>query len=165
MPNTAIKKPPAYLREARVRAGYVSRGMASTAVPFSPETIGRHERGDVELEPEDAVVYADCYQSPDILPRYCATCPVGRRMGRKTNDLPLPYATLRISRLIQDGQDVADRLEQIAFDGVIDAAEREDFARVLAFLQQLEESINDIILIGLEKREAAPARTETTSDN
>ena len=86
-------------------------------------------------------------------------------MGRKTNDLPLPYATLRISRLIQDGQDVANRLEQIAFDGVIDAAERDDFARVLAFLQQLEESINDIILIGLEKREAAPARTETTSDN
>ena len=42
------KKPPAYLREARVKAGYVSRGTASIAVPYSPETIGRHERGDFE---------------------------------------------------------------------------------------------------------------------
>ena len=64
----ATKKPPAYLREARMRAGFVSRGTASTVVPYSPETIGRHERGDVEMEPEDALVYAECYQSPDILP-------------------------------------------------------------------------------------------------
>ena len=51
------KKPPAYLREARVKAGYVSRGTASIAVPYSPETIGRHERGEVDLTPADAVVY------------------------------------------------------------------------------------------------------------
>lgn len=73
-----------------MRAGFVSRGTASTVVPFSPETIGRHERGDVEMEPEDALVYAECYQSPDILPRYCATCPVGRAIGRTATDRPLP---------------------------------------------------------------------------
>ena len=70
-----------------MRAGFVSRGTASTVVPYSPETIGRHERGDVEMEPEDALVYAECYQSPDILPRYCATCPVGRAIGRTATDL------------------------------------------------------------------------------
>ena len=51
MPVTGVKKPPAYLREARSRAGYANRVAASMAVPFSPETIGRHERGDVEMEP------------------------------------------------------------------------------------------------------------------
>ena len=56
------KKPPAYLREARVKAGYVSRGTASIAVPYSPETIGRHERGEVDLTPADAVVYAERYK-------------------------------------------------------------------------------------------------------
>ena len=80
-------------------------------------------------------------------------------MGRKTNDLPLPHATLRVRRLIQDGQDVANRLEQIAFDGIIDDAERKDFSDALAFLRQLEESISDIMLIGLEKGEAAHAET------
>ena len=142
-----------------MRAGFVSRGTASTIVPFSPETIGRHERGDVEMEPEDALVYAECYQSPDILPRYCATCPVGRAIGRTATDRPLAHATLRVRRLIEDGQDVADRLEEIAFDGVIDASERTDFMEALDFLRKLEESINDIILIGLGKEKAAPGAT------
>ena len=161
MPMMATKEPPAYLREARVRAGYVSRGTAATIVPFSPETIGRHERGDVELDPEDVVIYATCYQSPDILPRYCAGCPVGQQMGRTASNLPLPHATLRVRRLIAAGQAVADRLEEIAFDGMIDATEKQDFAEALAFLRKLEESISDIILIGLESERAAPGATGT----
>lgn len=155
----ATKKPPAYLREARVGAGFVSRGTASTAVPFSPETIGRHERGEVEMEPQDAVTYAEHYRNPGIMYRYCAECPVGARIGRTATDRPLPFATLRIRRLIEDAQEVAGRLEQIAFDGVIDASEKQDFAEALAFLRQLEEGINDIILIGLGNDKAAPGAT------
>lgn len=161
MPATAKKAPPAYLREARVRAGFVSRGTASTAVPFSPETIGRHERGDVEMTPEDAVTYAEFYHSPDILPRYCAGCPVGQKMGKSATDRELPHATLRIRRLMAEGQAVANRLEEIAFDGVIDPSERSDFADALAFLRKLEESISDIMLIGLGKEKAAPGATGT----
>ncbi len=160
MPMTAQKTPPAYLREARLSAGYVSRGTAATRVPFSPETIGRHERGEVEVEPSDAVIYAECYERPDLLPRYCADCPVGQQMGRKVNDRDLPLATLRIRRLIDDGQDVASRLEQIAFDGVIDAQERADFAAALDFLRRLEDGITDIIMIGLGNGKAAPGATE-----
>lgn len=145
-----------------MKAGYVSRGTAATCVPFSPETIGRHERGDVDMTPEDVVVYAECYKSPDILPRYCAGCPVGQRMGRTATDRELPHATLRIRRLITEGQAVADRLEEIAFDGVIDANEKADFAEALEFLRKLEASINDIMLIGLESGRAAPGATGTT---
>lgn len=99
------------------------------------------------------MVYAESYKSPDILLRYCATCPVGCKMGWTAADIPLPHATLRIRRLIVDAQAVADRLEEIAFDGVIDESERRDFEEALRFLRQLEASINDIILIGLGKRE------------
>ena len=159
MSATIKKIPPSYLREARIRAGYANRETASTAVPFSPETIGRHERGDVEMEPEDVMVYAECYKSPDILPRYCATCPGGKATGRTATDRPLPHATLRVSRLLEDGQAVADRLEEIAFDGVIDDSERVEFADALKFLRQLEQSIMDIILIGLENGKAAPGAT------
>lgn len=160
MPEGTKKATRAYLREARVRAGFVSRGTASTAVPFSPETIGRHERGDVEMTPEDAVTYAEFYQSPDILPRYCAGCPVGRKLGKSATDRELPHATLRIRRLMAEGQAVANRLEEIAFDGVIDPSERNDFADALAFLRKLEESISDIMLIGLEKGEGRPRCNE-----
>lgn len=160
MSAITTKSPLDYLREARVRAGFVNRGTASTAVPYSPETIGRHERGDVELEPMDAVVYAESYHDPALMYRFCSRCPVGQRIGRTATDRPLPFATLRIRRLIADAQDVANRLEQMAFDGQIDASEREDFENALTFLRQLEESIIDILLIGLGNKSAAPGATE-----
>lgn len=159
MSTTTKKRPLEFLREARIAAGYVSRGTASTAVPFSPETIGRHERGDIEMEPEDAVTYAECYKRPEVLLHYCATCPVGRKLGKEARELELPHATLRIRRLIEDGQEVADRLEEIAFDGVIDDSERIEFTDALKFLRQLEQSIMDIVLIGLENGKAAPGAT------
>lgn len=144
-----------------MRAGYVSRGTASATVPFSPETIGRHERGDVEMTPDDAVTYAEFYRSPDILLRYCAGCPVGQKMGRSATDRELPLATLRIRRLIANGMDVANRLEEIAFDGEIDDTECEDFAAALDYLQKLAASITDIMLIGMKNKSAAPGATES----
>lgn len=49
--------------------------------------------------------------------------------------------------------------EEIAFDGVISQDERKDFENVLVFLRKLEESITDIMLIGLGKGKAAPGAT------
>lgn len=149
MPAQVKKEAPEYLREARMKAGCANRGTATLKVPYSQETIGRHERGEVPVEPADAVVYAKGYQSPDILLRFCADCPVGRSTGRTVTDRPLPFATLRVSRMIDDAQKVADRLEEIAFDGVIDHAEQEDFANALNFLRKLEETITDMILLGM----------------
>lgn len=118
-------------------------------VPFSPETIGRHERGDVPIEPEDIVLYAEKYKAPAILARYCADCPVGKLTGRAVTDRPLPFATLRVRRMLGEAQQVADDLEAIAFDGVIDDSERADFARAMGFLRDLEKTISDILLVGM----------------
>lgn len=158
MSDTATKNAPDYLREARLKAGYASRGTATTKVPYSQETIGRHERGEVLMEPGDAVLYSESYKNPAILVKYCAGCPVGQRIGRNATDRPLPLATLRVSRMLEDAQEVADRLEEIAFDGVIDDSEREDFGNALAFLRKLEETISDILLVGMNAgiEKAAP---------
>lgn len=117
-------------------------------VPYSPETIGRHERGEVDIAPADAVFYADGYQAPDILYRYCSDCPVGQKTGRKATDRPLPYATLRVRRMVEDAQAVTAVLEKIALDGQVDQAEREDFRRAITFLGMVQESITDILLFG-----------------
>ena len=85
------------------------------------------------------------------------------RWDSGSGERPLPYATLRIRRLIADAQSVADRLEQIAFDGVIDDTEREDFEKALAFLHQLEQGISDIVLCGLGNEKAAPGATGAAS--
>ena len=63
------------------------------AVPFSPETIGRHERGDVQMTPEDAVLYSERYGCQSLLLQYCADCPVGKMTGKAATERPLPFAT------------------------------------------------------------------------
>lgn len=159
MSRCANSRGPIYLREARLSAGCHSRGTAATKVPYSQETIGRHERGEVPVEPADAVQYAKGYGRPDIMLRYCSDCPIGRNTGRAATDRPLPFATLRVKRMITDAEEVADRLERIAFDGVIDDTERADFNSAISFLRQLEETINDMLLLGssIGTKKAAPA--------
>lgn len=159
----AINKAPEYLKEARIKAGYANRDCASMAVPYSPETIGRHERGEVLPSPDDIIRYANSYNSPDILFNYCSECPVGKCTGRTATERPLPLATLRVSRMLEDAKEVADRLEEIAFDGIIDEMEKADFEKALLFLRQLQETISDIMLLGLKKgiKIAAPGATES----
>ena len=156
------KAVPMYLREARLAAGYANRDTASADVPYSPETIGRHERGEVTVAPEDAIVYAKSYGREDILLRHCAECPVGREVGRQVTDRDLPFATLRLTqRLRKAAREIADTLEGIADDGIVDETERPLFDNSLATLKELGETITDIILYaasqGIEKSRPAYA--------
>lgn len=148
MPENGCRKPPEYLRAARVKAGCVNRSTAAMKVPYSPETIGRHERGEVDVEPEDAVIYAEGYKCPDILFRYCAECPVGIRTGRAITERPLPHAVLRARRMIEDAQEPMKTLERIAMDGKVDSSERQDFGSAVSFLKAVETAIVEILLLG-----------------
>lgn len=162
MSATMTKAAPTYLREARLAAGYANRDTASTGVPYSPETIGRHERGDVPVAPEDAMIYARSYGRADILIRYCADCPVGQARGKQATDRDLPFATLRLTqRLRTAAREIATTLETIADDGIVTECERPEFNNALASLKELGETITDIVLYaatqGIEKSRPANA--------
>jgi hypothetical protein len=116
-------------------------------VPFSPETIGRHERGDIPLSPEDALIYAEHYESDDIPIRYCAGCPIGRTSGRAATDRDLPYVTLRLTyRLRVAAKEIAPTLESIAYDGIVAEGKRPIFIASIISLKELGENITDIML-------------------
>lgn len=147
MSTAGTRTVPTYLREARIAAGYANRDTAAIDVPYSPETIGRHERGDVPVAPEDAMIYAQCYGRSDILLRYCADCPIGRATERAVTDRDLPFATLRLTqRLRRAAQEIASTLEAIADDGVVDDRERPVFNESISSLKELGETISDIVL-------------------
>jgi len=156
-----------YLKQARLDAGHANRDTASTLVPYSPEQIGRHERGEITLTPDDALIYAAYYQRPDILLRHCADCPIGRTRGQKATDRDLPIATLRLTnRLRQAAKEIAETLENIADDGIVDAEERPIFDKAIATLQGLGETIQDLVLYaathGLINKKGCPASAKAT---
>ena len=161
MAASVTKPPPTYLKSARMEAGFPSRDTAAAIVPFSPETIGRHERGEVAITPDDALVYAKCYDRDDIAIRYCADCPIGQATGRKATERDLPFTTLRLTqRLRKAAKEIADTLEAIADDGIVDESERPAFDMSLASLHELSESITDIVLYaashGIKKEPPLP---------
>ena len=161
--TTAASTTQSYLRDARLQAGYASRDTAAIKLNYSPETIGRHERGDVPVSPDDIIRYAEGYQRPDIMLRYCASCPVGKKTGKRAVDRDLPWAALRVSQRLQKAKEIADKLESIADDGIVDHMERADFDTALAFLRSLEETITDMLLWAMsrETEKSRPAATET----
>ena len=147
MSTLATKAAPTYLREARLSAGYSNRGTATTRVPYSQETIGRHERGEIPVNPADMMIYSKCYERKDLLIRYCSDCPIGKETGREARDRDLPLATLRLTRRLRlAAKDVAGTLESIADDGVIYEKERPRFDDSLSVLKELSASIADYLL-------------------
>ena len=51
--------------------------------------------------------------------------------------------------MLDEAQQIADRLEDIAYDGQIDESEEADFKNALAFLRELDQTINDMLLLGM----------------
>ncbi|OPZ65928.1 MAG: hypothetical protein BWY85_00287 [Firmicutes bacterium ADurb.Bin506] len=95
--------------------------------------------------------------------RYCADCPIGRQTGKKATDRDLPWAALRVSQRLRKAKEIADELESIADDGIVDRLERDDFDRALDFLRTLEETITDIVIWAMSRDmgKGRSAATET----
>lgn len=161
---TSVQTPTlGWLKSARLDAGFSSRGMAAAAVNYSPETIGRHERGEVPVSPDDALRYSQAYGSPDILLRYCSQCPIGQCSGQKCNDRPLAESAMRLEVMVEDAQSIADQLTRIAFDGIIDPTEQSDFDKAIVFLTSLKATVDDMLLIGAKAKKNGPRTTGNRS--
>lgn len=163
----AISTAPAYLREARLQAGCVNRGTATTKVPYSPETIGRHERGEVQVTPTDALIYAQGYEKPEILIRYCSDCPIGRKIRPEVQDDELSHIILQLLNRAPKMMSMITRLGEITDDKKIDNEESADFEKVMAYLDDWARvtgtfqlwAMSQGLLQPTDKERAAPGAT------
>ena len=146
MSTTVTNTAPTYLKDARISKGYANRGMASTAVPFSPETIGRHERGEIALLPEDAIIYAECYGRNDILIRYCASCSIGRALNKALEERDFTVATLRLCNRLIKAVEIARTLMAIADEGCVRENDRNCFINALRECKEISTSIKELKL-------------------
>jgi hypothetical protein len=139
-----------YLVQARIAAGYPNRELAEMAVPFAASTIGRHERGDMPLQPADIVAYAAGYRAPALLMLYCRnTCPIGRQQYELLQERELSLLTLRIGSRIKKTLRRMDRLEEIAEDDRVDSGERAEFDSIVAQIRGLREAVDEMELYAL----------------
>jgi len=156
MPTTAIKESPIYLREARLSAGYANRDTASTGVPFSPETIGRHERGEVPLLPDDAVIYAKCYKRDDILMRYCVGCPIGQRLQQDIEERDFMLAAMRLNNRLEKAPNIIKMITSVADDGRVDDNDRKIFITAMREGEEIIVAFKELKLWAFSARIATP---------
>lgn len=140
MPTGAMPNTCTCLREARRAAGFQNFGQAGMATHHSPEVIGRHERGEVPLQMNDAIEYANAYGNPAILMSYCGECAIRRELYGDSDltFVTLPMTTIRVSNRLRKASQYVDMLNEIIDDGSVAADEREGLQAVIDYLQEIE---------------------------
>lgn len=71
---------------------------------------------------------------------------------------------MRLEVMVEDAQRIADKLTRIAFDGVIDASEQDDFDKSIIFLRNLKSTVDDMLLIGAKVKKNGPRTTGNRSN-
>ena len=158
-----------YLIQARLQAGYPNREMAEAVVPFAVSTIGRHERGEAQLQPCDILAYATGYHSSVLPMLYCRNiCPIGRQQYEVLQERELSLLTLRIGSRIKKTLRQMDRLEEIAEDDRVDPGERAEFDNIVAQIRGLREAVDEMDLYTLtlqNKKGRQPAANRTAASS
>ena len=155
-----------YLMDARIEAGYPNRELAEMAVPFAASTIGRHERGEVQVQPADIVVYAAGYHAPALPMQYCRNiCPIGRQKYEVLEERELSLLTLRINSRIKKTLRQMDRLEEIADDDRVDTDERQEFDSIVSQIRGLRDAVDEMELyaLTLQNKARQPAANRATA--
>lgn len=161
MPIRGKSQPVTYLTEARIAAGYPSRDDAAIRVPYAAVTIGRHERGEIKLAPEDVIVYAKAYSAPELMVYYCRSCcPIGRKLMRPASgERELSLLVTQLGNRLRKIAAAADRLADIADDNIVDASKRSDFDDILALMRNAREVIDCFELYAMLTEKRKPAQS------
>lgn len=132
-----------------------SRFGAADEAGMSEDAIKNTELGLEKCMPvEKAVILADLYGAPQLLPHYCLNeCPIGRNSPISDELLPIERVTVRLLKALKDGEieSVKESLLDIAEDGHISQEEIPELQEVMEHLNTLSIAISQL-RNDLEKR-------------
>ena len=129
-------------------------------MPYAAVTIGRQERGEIKVAPEDVIIYANAYRAPELMLYYCRSCcPIGRKIMRPANgEHELSLLVTQLGNRLRKIAAAADRLADIADDNVVDASERADFNEILALMRSAREVIDCFELYAMLAEKRMPTK-------
>lgn len=128
-----------------------SREGAAEQLNIHPTTLADYELGLVKPPVDKVVRMADLYNAPSLKTQYCANeCPIGCGRAEPQADTTIEQVTIRLMRGLSkanvDG--IKNTLLNIAEDGRITDDEKPELQYILAELDYLQKSINELRLIG-----------------
>lgn len=114
---------------------------------ISPERIEKIENERVEPHPEEILIMAQKYKSPELCNYYCSNqCPIGQQYVPEVKIQSLSQIVLKMIDSLNTIQDKQNRLISITADGVIDDAEIDDFVSIQEQLEKISITVETLQL-------------------
>lgn len=117
---------------------FESREKTAEKVGIDRTRLARIELGNLVPYPEEVLILAKAYNSPELCNKFCATeCPVGRITVQELSIEDFDRLALKILGSLKDIDKIRSKLIAIAEDGVISEDEHEEFESVLEELAKI----------------------------
>ena len=147
MPKVSNKenKNPYFKRREELK---LTRDQASELLEsIPPERIEKIENERVSPHPDEIMIMADKYKSPELCNYYCSNqCPIGERYVPEIKMQDLSQIVLNTVDSLNTVQDQQRRFINIAADGVIDDAEIDDFVDIQEELEKISIAVETLQL-------------------
>ena len=126
----------------------LSREKASELLEsISPERIERIESGKFPAHPDEVLIMAEKYQSPQLCNYYCShECEIGKQYVPEVNIKDLSQIILEMLASLNNARRRQERLIEITSDGIIEADEVEDFVQIQEDLEKMSLTIETLQL-------------------
>ena len=129
--------------QARLDAGFKSRGKAVEFVKVCEKTLTRIETNQKTPNPDEIISMVEAYDLEKLYYIYCEDiCPVGQKIMAKSEDCDLSNATIKILRVIKEICGHLDRMVEIAEDNIITDDEIPDLVRIVGKIFTLGSHLN-----------------------
>lgn len=149
MPNIGEKTVANAFYQARLEASkhndaLSSREGAADIMSIDRGRIYRIESGITNPYPEEVLMMADLYNSPELRNYYCRNCcPLGETVPEVTSG-SLDRITLKAVATMQNVYKTRDKLLEITADGIISEDEKEDLENVLKNLESIAQITEEL---------------------
>lgn len=119
---------------------------------LSDDRIEKIESGKSPVHPDEVLLMAQAYRSPELSLHYCSQeCPIGQKYIPPLHPLELEKTVLEILDMLNRLSRRKDRLISITSDGVITEDERPDLDQICSELETLSVSSRTLKLY-MEKK-------------
>ncbi|MCR5388501.1 MAG: helix-turn-helix domain-containing protein [Lachnospiraceae bacterium] len=110
-----------------------------------PERIEKIENERVEPHPDEILIMAEKYKSPELCNYYCSNqCPIGMRYVPEIKVQDLSQIVLKMVDSLNKAQDNQRKLISITADGVIDDNEIDDFVDIQEQLEKISITVESL---------------------
>lgn len=147
MPRISNKENKNVYFRRREELGLTREGASELLETMPPERIEKIENERLEPRPDEVLLMAEKYKSPELCNYYCSKqCPIGQQYVPEVRIQDLSQIVLKMLSSLNSVQDNQRRLIDITADGVIDDDEIADFVDIQEELEKISITVEALQL-------------------